>query len=170
MIIAIVYNSETGYTKKYAEMLSECISLPMFNIEDAKKLLRKGSEIIFMSWVKNGKLQNYNQVSKYFKIKMVAIDGLDNLTDNQKIFFKGQNNIDCNKLYFLKGGIDLGKLSYINRQKLESYTKKLKEKYLKTGNVSTEDYEFVEMCEKGGSYINIKYLKDMVEEFKKENA
>ena len=170
MIIAIVYNSETGYTKKYAEMLSESINLPMFNIEDAKKLLKKGSEIIFMSWVKNAKLQNYNQVARYFVPKMVAVVGLDNLNQNQQLFFKGQNNIECNKLYFLKGGIDLEKLNYINRQKVETYTKKLKDKYLKTGDVSTEDYEFVEMLEKGGSYLDKKYLKNLIVEFKKENV
>ena len=41
MIKAIVYNSETGFTKEYAEMLYKKINIPCYTIKEAKKKLNK---------------------------------------------------------------------------------------------------------------------------------
>ena len=41
--------SETGHTKKYAELLSERISLPAYEMNDAIKELPKETEIIYLN-------------------------------------------------------------------------------------------------------------------------
>ena len=45
---AIVYTSNTGYTARYAKMLSEKTNLPFLTFAEAKDHLSKGDEIIFM--------------------------------------------------------------------------------------------------------------------------
>ena len=47
MIDAVVYTSNTGYTKQYAELLSKRLSLPVYSLKDAPSELKDGSEIIY---------------------------------------------------------------------------------------------------------------------------
>ena len=163
MIVAIVYNTYAGHTKKYAEMLSESILLPMFSVEDAKKYLPKDSEIIYLSWVKNNRLTKYNFVKKYFNVAIVGVVGLNNYDKEQtKINFIGYNNINTDKVFFLKGGIDLEKLQFLSKSYIQNFGKKLKDCIIKNGIVSTKQYEQVALCENGGSYISKSNLNGLI--------
>lgn len=46
---AIVYTSNTGSTKRYAELLSQMIGLPAFALGDAKDKLSANAGIIYTS-------------------------------------------------------------------------------------------------------------------------
>ena len=45
---AIVYTSNTGSTKRYAELLSQMIGLPAFALGDAKDKLSANAGIIYL--------------------------------------------------------------------------------------------------------------------------
>ncbi len=170
MIVAIVYNSYAGHTKKYAEMLSESIMLPIFSVDDAKRYLPKNSEIIYLSWVKNNRLTRYNSVKRYFNVEMVGVVGLNNYdSDQSKLNFIGYNNIETNKVFFLKGGLDLDKLQFLTRSYIHNVGKRLKDCILKNGDCSTEKYEQVSLCEHGGNYISRNNLNDIIGVYKEHN-
>ena len=44
---AIVYVSKTGFTQRYAEMLSRELTLPVMSLDEARMKLGKGAQIIF---------------------------------------------------------------------------------------------------------------------------
>ena len=54
---AIVYTSNTGTTKEYAVLLGLHTGLPVFPLTDAKKMIAKGSAIIYLGWVMASKIQ-----------------------------------------------------------------------------------------------------------------
>lgn len=64
MIKAIVYMSETGHTKKYAELLGERISLPVYELNTAAKELPRGTEIIYLGWLMAGSIKGYKKAWK----------------------------------------------------------------------------------------------------------
>ena len=56
MIKAIIYTSNAGHTKRYAEMSAEKLGIPAYSLKEAKKQVRKKSDVIYMTWIKKGKL------------------------------------------------------------------------------------------------------------------
>ena len=55
---AIIYTSNTGFTRKYAQMLSEKLSLPAYNagLGEDKKSLSKSDDVIYMGWISANKI------------------------------------------------------------------------------------------------------------------
>ena len=54
---AIDYESNTGFTQKYAFMLSEKTGLPAYLLENAKSELHKGDEIFFLGKARSAGMQ-----------------------------------------------------------------------------------------------------------------
>ena len=48
---AIIYTSNTGSTKRYAEMLSRKTGLAVYSLKEASKKVAANSEIIYMGWL-----------------------------------------------------------------------------------------------------------------------
>ena len=51
MIKAIIYNTNSGFSKQYAYNFALNTGLPIYNIKDVKKKLNKGDKIIYFSWI-----------------------------------------------------------------------------------------------------------------------
>jgi len=69
--MVIVYESKTGFTKKYAEMLAAKTKLKVFHVKEISKL-NKDEDIIFLGWIKVGKIQGLNKVREY---NIIAVCG-----------------------------------------------------------------------------------------------
>ena len=70
MIKAIVYTTNTGNTERYAKMLGQRIGLSVYALEDAKKSLEKGTEIIYLGWIMASSIKGYKEADKCFCIRM----------------------------------------------------------------------------------------------------
>ncbi len=55
-IKAIVYESNTGFTKGYAELLSSIINVPAIPVIDNSMIFDKREAVIFLGWVCAGKI------------------------------------------------------------------------------------------------------------------
>jgi len=60
----IVYESKTGFTKKYADMLAGKTKLKAYRVKELPESV-KDEEIIFLGWLKAGKIQGLGKVRKY---------------------------------------------------------------------------------------------------------
>lgn len=69
----IVYESKTGFTKKYADMLAQKTKLKAYRVKELPKDI-KDEEIIFLGWIKAGKIQGLGKVKKH-NIKAVCASG-----------------------------------------------------------------------------------------------
>lgn len=58
---AILYNSNTGFTERYAKMLGEKTGLPVFSAENPPK---KGTAVIYMGWLMAGSVFGYKKPQK----------------------------------------------------------------------------------------------------------
>ena len=59
---AIVYTSNTGTTKEYAELLGSKLSLPVYSLNEAKTNLKADSEIIYLGWIMASSIKGYKKI------------------------------------------------------------------------------------------------------------
>jgi hypothetical protein len=59
--MVIVYESKTGFTKRYADMLSLKTGLKAFRVKELKGIDRD-EEVIFLGWMKVGKIQGLTRL------------------------------------------------------------------------------------------------------------
>ena len=77
MIQAIVYTSNTGSTERYAKLLGHETDLSVYSLEEAKKTLKSGAQIIYLGWIMAGGIQGYVDAARRFEIPMVCAVGME---------------------------------------------------------------------------------------------
>lgn len=134
MIKAIIYNSNTGFTKSYAYLFAKATNLPIYTIKEAKKELKPNDEIIYFSWINASKVSNLKKVKKY-NIAYIAAVGLSSYSEELINNLKGSTAI--NNIYYLQGGIKWPMLTLPQRILMKMILKSLKKKEKK--NQITEE-------------------------------
>ena len=68
---AIVYMSQTGFTQRYARMLSEKTGVPAWSLAEAKKQLRQGDDVFYMGWLMAGSVKGLDSAMDRYVIRGV---------------------------------------------------------------------------------------------------
>ena len=153
----IVYESNTGFTKQYAEMLSEAVGLPALPMVQAVSKVPRGTEIFFLGWVCGGKITGLPVASKRFIVEGAAAVGivyphLDVITELSKV-----NKLSC-PLFYLQGGVDPKKLGYFKRKILSMIAQNLEHQENKTAAI----WDLADTLRIGGSYVSGANLEPVV--------
>ncbi|MBR5142497.1 MAG: hypothetical protein IKW56_02230 [Methanocorpusculum sp.] len=153
----IVYESNTGFTKQYAEMLSEAVCLPSLPMVQAVSKVPRGTEIFFLGWVCGGKITGLPVASKRFIVEGAAAVGIvyphpDVITELSKV-----NKLSC-PLFYLQGGVDPKKLGYFKRKILSMIAQNLEHQENKTAAV----WDLADTLRIGGSYVSGANLEPVV--------
>ena len=153
----IVYESNTGFTKQYAEMLSEAVGLPALPMVQAVSKVPRGTGIFFMGWVCGGKITGLPVASKRFIVEGAAAVGIvyphpDVITELSKV-----NKLSC-PLFYLQGGVDPKKLGYFKRKILSMIAQNLEHQENKTAAV----WDLADTLRIGGSYVSGANLEPVV--------
>ena len=123
--MVIVYESKTGFTKRYAEMLAAKTGLKVFHVKEISKI-SQDEEIIFLGWIKVGKIQGLNKVRKY-NVKAVCGSGTGRTAEPDVETVVARNNIKGIPFFYLRGGcLPLKKMKGMDRIMLSMFVKMLK--------------------------------------------
>ena len=98
----IVYESKTGFTKRYADMLAAKANLKAYRTKEISKV-DKGEEIIFLGWMKVGKIQGLNKLQK-FNVKAVCGSGTGRTAEPDTETVIARNKIENIPFFYLRGG------------------------------------------------------------------
>ena len=153
----IVYESITGFTKQYAEMLSEAVGLLALPMVQAVSKVPRGTGIFFMGWVCGGKITGLPVASKRFIVEGAAAVGIvyphpDVITELSKV-----NKLSC-PLFYLQGGVEPKKLGYFKRKILSMIAQNLERQENKTAAV----WDLADTLRIGGSYVSGANLEPVV--------
>ena len=153
----IVYESNTGFTKQYAEMLSEAVGIPALPMVQAVSKVPRGTEIFFLGWVCGGKITGLPVASKRFIVEGAAAVGIvyphpDVITELSKV-----NKLSC-PLFYLQGGVDPKKLGYFKRKILSMIAQNLEHQENKTAAI----WDLADTLRIGGSYVSGANLEPVV--------
>ena len=134
MIQAIVYTSNTGSTERYAKMLGHELELPVYSLDEAKKALKGGQEIIYLGWIMAGTVQGLREIREKNQIPETV------------------------QLYTLQGGYLIHKLRGAHKLMMLMVTstagKALAEKIDRT----PEEDDLLALMQNGGSRVSMEQL------------
>lgn len=158
MIKAIVYESNTGHTKQYAEMLGKELGISALTIKEASKTLDKNDEIIFLGWIFATKIKGLSKMNRY-NIKCVGAVG---------IYPEGREYIDSlikannlnKKMFYLRGGLNFNKLTGFKKTLLQWVGKMIKKEN------KPENQELIKLFKHGANFVSESNLRPMIEYIK----
>jgi hypothetical protein len=159
MIEAIVYNSHTDFSKQYAYNLAVRCKLPIYSLNESKKL-KEGTEIIYFSWIKNGRVMDLDRAKKKFIIQYVCSVGLYPYSDERIQELKMTNKID--NLFYLRGGLRYYKLNLMERNVFNDIRKNLERK-AKRVRLSNEENDILFIVTNGLERIDLDALNPLIE-------
>jgi len=123
--MVIVYESKTGFTKRYAEMLAAKTGLKAIPTKEISKI-DKNEEIIFLGWMKVGRVQGLDKVRKY-NVKAVCGSGTGRTAEPDTETVLARNNIGNIPFFYLRGGcLPLKQLKGLDKIMLSMFVKMLK--------------------------------------------
>ncbi len=126
----IVYESKTGFTKKYADMLAAKTKLNVFSVKEISRIGRD-EEIIFLGWIKVGKIQGLSKLKKY-NVKAVCGSGTAPTAEPDEQTIIARNKIEGLPFFYLRGGcLPLKELKGMDKIALSMFVNMLKGRKVK---------------------------------------
>ena len=165
---AIVYTSNTGSTKRYADMLSEKLKLPAFSMEEARKTVKTGEEIIYLGWIMAGKIKGYPEASCKYKVRAVCGVGMGQ-TGTQLSEIRAKNRIPQSiPLFTLQGTFDIKKLHGIYRLMMDIMVRTAGRALEEKTDRTPEDDDMLDMMMNGSDRVKAQNLEEMINWYKFE--
>ena len=158
---AIVYTSNTGSTSEYAALLSAETALPVFSLEEAKKNVPNGAEIIYLGWVMAGNVKGYAEAAKRYNVSAVCAVGMSR-TAEQESNIRAANRIPENiPLFTLQGNFDAKKLRGIYKLLINMVVKVTTKKLSEKSERTDAENDMLELMLHGGKRVNHENLKEV---------
>lgn len=156
--MVIVYESKTGFTKRYADMLSAKTGLKVFRVKELASVNRD-EEVVFLGWIKAGKIQGLNKSRKYY-IKAVCGSGTARNAEPDAQTVIARNKIENIPFFYLRGGcLPLKEVKGMDKILLSMFVKMLKGR--KNKDEKTE--ESIATIENGFDCVDEKNLVPVLE-------
>lgn len=164
MVDAIIYNSNTGFTKQFAYAFAVKTKLPIYSIKEIKKL-KKGSNIIYFSWILGSNICKLDKLSNY-NIVMACAVGMSPYSTELINQIKEINNLS--EVFYLQGGLRMYKLNLMYRMMIKM-VKSTFNKKLKNNELSNEDKIVLDIMNNGKEDIDLDSLEPLVSWFNESN-
>lgn len=157
--MTIIYSTNAGSTERYAKMLAEKLSCEAVKISKAGDISRD-EDVIFMSWVMAGTLQDYQKAKELFgNIKAVCAVGMFS-TDDKLHEVKEKNGIE-EETFLLPGAFNINKLSGMYKMMMGMAMKMIKAKLKESDDPKAR--EMADRFEEGFDLVNEESLQKVIE-------
>ncbi len=165
----VIYNSQTGFTKRYAKWIAEATGADCFEFTEAKKKNMSVYEaIIFGGWACAGGITKLSwfksNIGKWADKKLVVFCVGGSPADSPEIGpalkqnFKKQE-LENIKVFYCPGGFNYEKMSVTSKFMMKMFIKTLKSKKNKT----EADKEMIKMISSSYNISDKKYIKPILE-------
>jgi len=138
----VIYNSQTGFTKRYAEWIAEAAGADCLELSAAKKKdLAVYEAIIFGGWACAGSISKIGwfkrNIDKWADKKLIAFCVGGSPIDNPEIDIALKRNFNAAeqkkvKTFYCPGGFNYEKMSVPSKLMMKAFVKTLKSKKDKT--------------------------------------
>ena len=115
---AIVFESNTGHTERYARILAEKLGVPCYAIKEASGSVPKGESVFFLGWVMANQICGLKKASRLWDVRAVGAVGICPASDSNSRILAKKNKTDA-PIFYLRGGVDYSKLKGLKRTLLE---------------------------------------------------
>lgn len=107
---AIVYTTNAGSTRRYAQLLAKEAGLPVYSLEEAKKRVPAGAEVIYLGWIMAGAVKGYGCAARRYRVRAVCGVGMGR-TGSQEDAVREKTGVPAEvPVFTLQGDFDVKKL------------------------------------------------------------
>lgn len=174
MKTVVVYNSQTGFTKRYAQWIAEAAGADCLDISAAKKKSMAAYEaIIFGGWACAGSISKLGwfkrNIDKWSDKKLIVFCVGGSPIDNPEIAPALKQNFKETELkkvsvFYCPGGFNYEKMSASSKLMMKMFIKMLKAKKDKTES----DREMIKIISSSYDISDKRYIEPVLECLKKE--
>lgn len=165
-VLIIVYKSNSGYSKAYAELLADALDLNVYSIDELPEVHR-GSDAIFFGWIFADAVVGYKKADK--ELNLIATIGVGMGPDTPEIVSKitGKCKIPAStKVFYLQGGFDINKLKGPNKLIMQIKVKEIIGRLEKAGTLTPAQEATYKMCTEGYSCVCLENLQPVIDWYK----
>lgn len=169
----VIYNSQTGFTKRYAQWIAEATGADCFELSEAKKKnMATYGAIIFGGWACAGGISKLSwfkgNIDKWADKKLIAFCVGGSPIDNPEIEIALKQNFKESELkkvnvFYCPGGFNYEKMSPPSKFMMKIFIKTLKAKKDKT----EADKEMIKMISTSYDISDKKYIEPILKCLKK---
>ena len=162
-IRAVVYTSNTGYTRQYAQLFADKTGLPVYSLSEAEKTLPSGSPVLYLGWLMAGKVQGYSKAAKRFRVHAVCGVGMG-ATDSQLEDIRKVNTLPGSlPVFTLQGGFDLPHLRGVYKLMMTVMAKTVGKQLAQKPNRTPDEEDMLDLFQNGGSRVREENLSGLLE-------
>ncbi len=155
----IVYCSNSGSAKRYAELLSEKTDIPCVDFSK-RSTVSADEEIIFIGWIMAGALQGLKEVRENFQ-NIKAVCGVGMMKSEKAAEETKEKNAITEPYFFLTGDFDINKLKGMYKMMMGMMLKMMKGKIKESGDEKGE--EMLKLLENGINGFDENELEALIE-------
>lgn len=165
-IKAIVYESNTGFTKEYAELLSEIIGIPAIPTIDNSMFHGEREPVIFLGWICAGKINGIRMARLKFNPVIIAGVGMTQQSDKYAFALAQQNNIDV-PFYYLQGGLHREKHKGFYKMMFKMVANPILRKAKKgKTQLSEQEQYMLDLIKNGGTFVCRENLEELIAKYR----
>lgn len=165
--MVIVYRSNTGFTKEYAEMLAKAEKLKVCPLAEAQGKVGPGETVFFMGPLMAGHISGVDQAVKKFAVKGVCGVGMSPASRQVLDTLAKANYVpEGTPLFYLQGGWAPKKVGWLKRRMVGMATRSMREALQNKKRTPEEDKQ-LDFLLRGGSYVafeNLEAIRDWIKE------
>lgn len=161
--MTIVYNSKTGHTRQYAEMLAKATKYKAHSLQDALSALPEKEPVLYLGWLMAGHISGIDQAVRRFDVRCavgvgMSPDGKKNLATMAKANF-----VPNAPLFYLPGGWAPKKVGWFRRRAVNAVTRSTRKTLQSKSKRTEQEQAYLDMLLRGGSFVEYQNLKPIQE-------
>ncbi len=157
--MVIVYRSDTGFTRQYAEMLGKAEKMKVLPLDEAGDNVSE--PVFYMGPLMAGHIAGVDRAVKKFTVKGMCGVGMSPASQQTMESMTRANYIPPDTaLFYLQGGWAPKKVSWIKRRMVNMVTKSTRKALQSKGSRRTPEEEAMyQMLVNGGSFVAFENLE-----------
>ena len=160
--MVIVYRSNTGFTKAYAEMLGRAEQMKVCPLAEAQGKVGPGETIFYMGPLMAGHISGLDQAVKKFTVKGVCGVGMSPASPQVLETLSKANYVPHAPIFYLQGGWAPKKVGWLKRRMVNMVTKSTREALRDKGSRRTpEENKQLDFLLHGGSFVAFENLESI---------
>lgn len=169
MKTVVIYNSQTGFTKRYAEWIAEKSAADCYELTEAKKKnLDSYDAIIYGGWACAGGISKIswikNNIKKWGDKKIIVFCVGGSPIENPEVEIAVKNKFNVKELekvpvFYCPGGFNYEKMSASSKIMMKMFVQTLKRKKNKT----EEENLMIKMISSSYDISDIKYIEPILD-------
>lgn len=165
---AIIYKSNTDYTKQYAELLGKKTELPVYSLEEATQRNVSDRSVIFLGWLMAGKVQGYKKAAKRYNIAAVCGVGMGATGSQLQDVQKANILPPSMPVFTLQGGFDMKRLRGIYKLMMTIMSKTVGKMLSEKKDRTPDEDDMLDLLLNGGNRVSEENLAAVLDWYQKE--